>query len=171
MLALSVVDSGQAKPKTITLACMLALSVVDRGQTKPKTITLACMLALSVVDRGQTKDYNISMHASLESSISWSSQAKDYIISMHASLECSRLWSNQAKDYNIGICCFSSKHAALRGKSKDWLVRNQDNVSLSGATCLSTDCCFSEVALLKSNSACRSSTKQTSVSNAIHLFV
>jgi hypothetical protein len=40
MLALSVVDSGQAKPKTITLACMLALSVVDRGQTKPKTITL-----------------------------------------------------------------------------------------------------------------------------------
>jgi hypothetical protein len=47
---------------------MLALSVVDRGQTKPKTITLACMLALSVVDRGQTKDYNISMHASLECS-------------------------------------------------------------------------------------------------------
>ena len=46
MLALSVVDNGQTKPKTITLACMLALSVVDRGQTKPKTITLACMLAL-----------------------------------------------------------------------------------------------------------------------------
>ena len=35
----------------------------------------------------------------------------------------------QTKDYKIGICCFSSKHAALRRKSKDWLARNQDNVS------------------------------------------
>jgi hypothetical protein len=26
------------------------------------------------------------------------------------------------------MCCFSAKHAALRRKSKDWLVRNQDNV-------------------------------------------
>jgi hypothetical protein len=35
----------------------------------------------------------------------------------------------QTKDYEIGICCFSAKHAALRKKSKDWLTRNQDNVS------------------------------------------
>jgi hypothetical protein len=38
-------------------------------------------------------------------------------------------WSGQTKDYKIGICCFSAKHAALRRKSKDWLARNQDNVS------------------------------------------
>jgi hypothetical protein len=37
--------------------------------------------------------------------------------------------SGQPKDYNIGICCFSAKHAALRTKSKDWLARNPDNVS------------------------------------------
>ena len=37
--------------------------------------------------------------------------------------------SGQTKDYNIGICCFSAKHAALRRKSKDWLARNQNNVS------------------------------------------
>ena len=37
--------------------------------------------------------------------------------------------SGQAKDYKIGICCFSANHAALRRKSKDWLARNQDNVS------------------------------------------
>ena len=37
--------------------------------------------------------------------------------------------SGQTKDYNIGICCFSSKDAALRRKSKDWLARKQDNVS------------------------------------------
>jgi hypothetical protein len=29
----------------------------------------------------------------------------------------------------IGICCFSAKHAKFRRKSKDWLARNQENVS------------------------------------------
>ena len=37
--------------------------------------------------------------------------------------------SGQTKDYKIGICCFSAKHVALRRKSKDWLARNQNNVS------------------------------------------
>jgi hypothetical protein len=39
------------------------------------------------------------------------------------------IWSGQTKDYDIGICCFSAKHAALRRKNKDWLARNQNNVS------------------------------------------
>ena len=34
-----------------------------------------------------------------------------------------------SKDYKIGICCFSAKRAALSSKSKDWLARNQNNVS------------------------------------------
>ena len=37
--------------------------------------------------------------------------------------------SGQITDYKIGICRFSAKHAALRRKSKDWLTRNQDNMS------------------------------------------
>ena len=37
--------------------------------------------------------------------------------------------SGQTKDYKIGICCFFAKHEALRRKSKDWLARNQNNVS------------------------------------------
>ena len=37
--------------------------------------------------------------------------------------------SGQTKDYKIGICCFSAKHAALRSKSKDWMARNENNVS------------------------------------------
>jgi hypothetical protein len=37
--------------------------------------------------------------------------------------------SGQTKDYKIGICCVSAKYAALRSKSKDWLARNQKNVS------------------------------------------
>ena len=32
-------------------------------------------------------------------------------------------------DYKIGICCSSAKHTALRRKRKEWLARNQDNVS------------------------------------------
>ena len=28
--------------------------------------------------------------------------------------------SGQTNDYEIGICCFSNKHAALRSKGKDW---------------------------------------------------
>jgi len=54
--------------------------------------------------------------------------------------------SGQTKDYEICIYCFSATHAVLRRKSKDWLVRNQENVSeWSGmSTAL---CCFSELAL------------------------
>jgi hypothetical protein len=37
--------------------------------------------------------------------------------------------SGQATDYEIGICCFSAKHASLKRKGKYWLARNQDNVS------------------------------------------
>jgi hypothetical protein len=37
--------------------------------------------------------------------------------------------SGQTKDYKIGICCFSAKHTSLRRNNKDWLVRNQNNVS------------------------------------------
>ena len=37
--------------------------------------------------------------------------------------------SGQSTEYKIGICCFSAKHAALMSKNKDWLARNQNNVS------------------------------------------
>jgi hypothetical protein len=37
--------------------------------------------------------------------------------------------SGQTKDNKIGMCYFSAKYAALRRKSKDWLARNQNNVS------------------------------------------
>jgi hypothetical protein len=39
------------------------------------------------------------------------------------------LQSGQTKDCKIGMCCFPAKHATLRRKIKDWLARNQDNVS------------------------------------------
>jgi hypothetical protein len=54
------------------------------------------------------------------------------IVSMLASSTVDRGFeprSGQTKDYKIGIFCFSAKHTALRKKSKDWLARNQINVS------------------------------------------
>jgi hypothetical protein len=35
----------------------------------------------------------------------------------------------QTKDPTIRICCFSVKHAAPRGKTKDWLPWNQNDLS------------------------------------------
>ena len=37
--------------------------------------------------------------------------------------------SGQAKDYKIDIGCFPAKSVTLWIKSKDWLARNQNNMS------------------------------------------
>ena len=37
--------------------------------------------------------------------------------------------SGQTQDFKIDICCFSAKYTTEWGKSKDWLVLNQNNVS------------------------------------------
>ena len=60
---------------------------------------------------------------------SFNNQIVDVMVNLLSSSEihCGFKGSNQ--NYNTGICCFSTKHAALRRKSKDWLARNQDNVS------------------------------------------
>jgi hypothetical protein len=60
-----------------------------------------------------------------------------------------------------------AKHAALRRKSNaGWLgIRI---MCPSGATCLPADCCFSELALLKYNSACWSRTKRNSSSAELY---
>jgi len=40
-----------------------------------------------------------------------------------------RGFETQSGQTKVSICCFSAKHAALRRKKKDWLARNQNNVS------------------------------------------
>ena len=55
-------------------------------------------------------------------------------------LECRRSWfrTRVGSNQTIGICFFSAKHAEFRSKSKNWLARNQDNVSECGnmSTCI-----------------------------------
>jgi hypothetical protein len=65
---------------------------------------MVSMLASSVVDRGFIGGAMVSMLAS-------SGVDRGF-----------EPWSGQTKDYEIGIYCFSAKHAALRRKSKDWLA-------------------------------------------------
>ena len=54
--------------------------------------------------------------------------------------------SGQTQDYRIGICCFSARHAALGERAKTGLLGIRI-MCPSGATCLSEDCCFSELTL------------------------
>ena len=44
--------------------------------------------------------------------------------------------SGKTKSYKIVFCCFSAKYSTLRRRSKDWLARNQDNVSEWGNMCI-----------------------------------
>ena len=51
------------------------------------------------------------------------------MVSMLASSAVDRgfeLLSGQIKNHEIGICCFSAKHAALRSKNKDWMSRKSE---------------------------------------------
>ena len=59
-------------------------------------------------------------------------------------------WLGKNRDYKIGICSVSAKHPALRSKRKNWLSRNQDDVSEWGdmsISIVSAACCFSELSL------------------------
>jgi hypothetical protein len=71
------------------------------------------------------------------------------MVSMLASIVVDRVFesrSGHTKDYKIGICCFSAKHAAFRRKRKVGCLEMRI-MCASGTTCLSADCCFSELAL------------------------
>ena len=57
--------------------------------------------------------------------------------------------SGKTKDHKIGMCCFSAKHTA-------WARATTCGVGIrimcpSGVTCLSVDCCISDLALYKVN--------------------
>ena len=90
------------------MVSVFASSVVDRGFIGGVMVSV---FASSVVDRGFIGGVMVSVFAS--SVVDRGFQPR----------------SCQTKDYKVGICCFSAKHAALRSKSKDWLARNQNNVS------------------------------------------
>jgi hypothetical protein len=94
------------------------------------------VLASSAVDRGfdpRSGQKTTCWPHQVTTSLYWqSNHIGDVRISVLASSAVDRGFdprSGQTKDDKIGICCFAAKHAALRNKSKDWLTRNQDNVS------------------------------------------
>ena len=70
------------------------------------------------------------------------------------------LWSGYPKGYEIGMRCFSAKHAALRRKSKNWLARDQNKV-FEWTDMFARGLLFQWASTIKS-SACCSWTKRTS---------
>ena len=132
------------------MVCVLTSSAVDRGFISGVMVSL---LASSVVDRGFIGGVMVSL---LASSVVDRRFIGGVMVCVLASGAVHRGFDPRqckTKDYKIGVCCFSAKHAALRRNNKDWLARNRDNVCPNGATFLSADCCFSELALSKSNKA------------------
>jgi hypothetical protein len=71
----------------------------------------------------------------------------------------------QTKYYELSICCFCANHVALNIRAKTGLLRIR-LMCPSGATCLLAGSYFTEQALLKSKSACWSSTKWLSSSSS-----
>ena len=57
----------------------------------------------------------------------------------------------ETKDYKNGICCFFAKHTALRSNSKDWLAQNQNNVSKTEWSDMSTSQTVVSVSYLYKN--------------------
>jgi hypothetical protein len=85
---------------------------------------MLCYYSCAGQDLTRINDYNVYLFLLLLSSILTfsvlTSSAVDRVFESR---------SGQTKDYKTGICSFSAKHAALRTQSKDWLARNQANVS------------------------------------------
>ena len=108
------------------MVSVIASSAVDRGFICGVMVSV---IASSAVDRGFICGVMVSVIAS-------SAVDRGFIcgvmVSVIASSAVDRGFeprSGQTKDFKIGICCFSAEHAALMNKSKDWLARNQNNVS------------------------------------------
>ena len=96
-----------------------ASSVVDRGFIGG---VMVIVFASSVVDRGFIGGVKVIVLASSVVDRGFKSQ------------------SCQTKDYEIGMCCFSAKHASSGRKSKDLLSWKHTGYIVS------VDSCFSELA-------------------------
>jgi hypothetical protein len=108
------------------IVSVLVPSVVDRGFVGDVIVSV---LVPSVVDRGFVGDVMVSV---LVPSVVDRGFVGDVMVSVlvPSVVDCGFVpRSGQTKDYEIGICRFSFKHVELRRKKKDWLARNQNNVS------------------------------------------
>jgi uncharacterized membrane protein required for colicin V production len=139
MLASSAVDSGFEPLNRIggAMVSMLSSSAVDSGFKPLNRIggALVSMLASRAVDSG-FKPLNriggamVSMRASsaVDSGFERLNRIGGAMVSMLASSAVDSGFDPRSDQPNTRNC-FSTKHAALRRKSKDYLDQNPDNVS------------------------------------------
>ena len=98
-----------------------------------KSITLSNNFTLIFSYKGQsTTKWNICICWETDQKCSPKTLIGSVIVSVLASSAVDRGFesrSGQTKDYQLVFVAYNAKHAELRRKSKDWLARNQDNVS------------------------------------------
>ena len=114
------------------LLCYRSFGGVELGWNH-KSLTLyisrATVTNINIYTKHAHICFNSTKHIIIKESVN---RIGDVIVSVLASSAVDRGFEprlGQTKDYKICICCFSTKHPALRRKSKDWLARNQNNVS------------------------------------------
>jgi hypothetical protein len=105
---------------------------VTRGANALVTRSIKRNVALIAEKKHVSAGFRNGVHALSNSTVSLFNCIGGAMVSVFASSAVDRGFkprSGQTKNYEIGICYFSAKHAILRRKSKDWLTRNQDNMS------------------------------------------
>jgi hypothetical protein len=141
------------KPFCISFLCsvmvsVLASSAIDCGyelrscQTKEYKIGVCCFSAENAALRRKSKDWlarnqnnaiTLPMRFPNFCYFYYFFQSKFLIVLQYIIWKQKLIQNNKSylitKEYKIGVCCFSAENAALRRKSKDWLARNQNNVS------------------------------------------
>ena len=72
---------------------------------------------------------------------------RDWINTFNFKIKVLRVRSYQTEDYKISLCCFGAKHAVLRNLKQTTICLGIRIICSNGGTCLSANCCFSELEL------------------------
>ena len=114
------------------MVCKLVPSAVDCGykplssQTKDYATGIFCFSAKHAALRRKSKDWLVGIRMMCPSGATlYAKRIGGEMVCklVPSAVDCGyKPLSSQTKDYVTGIFCFSAKHAALRRKSKDWLV-------------------------------------------------
>ena len=107
---------------------MLTVSSEGLWKRKVDVAQFNCIVTLSIVIYVD----NICIYWETDQKCSPKTLISSVIVSVLASSAVDRgleSRSGQTKDYQLVFVVYNAKHAELRRKSKDWLARNQDNVS------------------------------------------
>jgi hypothetical protein len=138
------------------LSCLLVLAgkktnIYLSSQTKDYATGIFCFSAKHAALRRKSKDWLVGIRMMCPSGATlYAKRIGGEMVCklVPSAVDCGyKPLSSQTKDYVTGIFCFSAKHAALRRKSKDWLVgiRMMCPRLYNGHTQVSDCCCIMDI--------------------------